>query len=97
MVFSTLPGLDVLSGADDWFCDETFSTALSVLFQIYAIHASVEGSLISTVYELLPDKNEVTYIRLLSCFDIEFHKQASIDFEMLVIDAFTSKSENIQN
>ena len=47
MVFTTLPGLDILSGADDWFCDGTFSTAPSVFFQIYTIHASVEGILLS--------------------------------------------------
>ena len=49
-VFTTLPVLDLLSGSDDWFCDGTFSTAPSAFFQIYTIHASVEGILIPIVY-----------------------------------------------
>ena len=61
MLFNTLAGLDLLSGVDDWFCDGTFSTAPSVFFQIYTIHASVEGILILIVYALLPDKKEETY------------------------------------
>ena len=97
MVFTTLPGLDLLSGADDWFCDGTFSTAPSVFFQIYTIHASVEGILIHIVYALLPDKKEETYFRLLSCFDIEFPKRATIDFEIAVKNAFNSVSQNVQN
>ena len=96
MVFTTLPGLDLLSGADDWFCDGTFSTAPSVFFQIYTIHASVEGILIPIVYALLPDKKEETYFRLLSCFDIEFPKRATIDFEIAVKNAFNSVSQNVQ-
>ena len=58
MLFNTLARLDLLSGVDDWFCDGTFSTAPSVFFQIYTIHASVEGILILIVYALLPDKKE---------------------------------------
>ena len=42
MVFTTLPRLDLLSSADDWFCDGTSSTAPSVFFQKYTIHASVD-------------------------------------------------------
>ena len=64
MLFTTLPGLDLLSGADDWFCDGFFSTAPSVFFQIYTIHASVEGILIHIVYALPPDKKEKTYFCL---------------------------------
>ena len=66
IVFATLPGLDLLSLSDDWFCDGTLSTAPNVFYQIYTIHASVEGCLIHIVYALLPDKKESTYCRLLS-------------------------------
>ena len=95
MLFNTLAGLDLLSGVDDWFCDGTFSTAPSVFFQIYTIHASVEGILILIVYALLPDKKEESYFRLLSCFDIEFLKRATIDFEKAVKNAFNSLSKNV--
>ena len=96
MVFTTFPGLDLLSGADVWFCDGFFSMAPSVFFQIYTITASFEGILIPIVYALLPDKKEETYFRLLSCFDIEFPKQATIDFETTVKNAFNSVFKNVQ-
>ena len=32
MVITTLPGLNFLRGADDWFCDGTFSNALKKSF-----------------------------------------------------------------
>ena len=84
MVFITLSGLDLLSGADDWFCIGTFYTAPSVFFQKHTIHASVEGILIPFVYALLPDKKEETYIRLLNCFGMDFPKRSIIDFRIVV-------------
>ena len=96
MLFTTLPGLDLLSGADDWFCDGFFSTAPSVFFQIYTIHASFEGILIPIVYALPSDKKEKTCFCLLSCFDIEFSKRATVDFERAVKNEFNSISKIVQ-
>ena len=62
IVFATLPGLDLLILSDGWFCDGTFSTAPNVYYQIYTIHASVEGCLFPTVYALLPDKKDQIFI-----------------------------------
>ena len=84
IVFATLPGLDLLSLSDDWFCDGTFSTAPNVFYQIYTIHASVEGCLIPIVYALLPDKKESTYCRLLSILKVDSPKRVTIDFEVAV-------------
>ena len=84
IVFATLPGLDLLSLSDDWFCDETFSTAPNVFYQIYTTHASVEGCLIPIVYALLPDKKESTYCRLVSILKVDSPKRVTIDFEVAV-------------
>ena len=84
MVFTTLPGLDLLSGAEDWFCHGTFSAAPKLYFQKYTIYASFEGISTPIVYALLPDKIEETYYRLLSCFDIKFPKRATIAFVIAV-------------
>ena len=82
IVFATLHGLDLLSSSDDWFCDGTFSSAPNVFFQIYTIHASVEGCLLPPVYALLPDKKESNYCRLLSILKIESPIRVTIDFEV---------------
>ena len=84
IVFATLPGLDSLSLSDDWFCDGTFSTAPNVFYQIYTIHASVEGCLIPIVYALLPDKKESIYCRLLSILKVDSPKRVTFDFEVAV-------------
>ena len=91
LVFTTL-----LIVADVWFCDGTFSTAPSVFFQIYTIHASVEGIRIPIVYALLPDKKKETYIRLLSCFDIGFPKRTMIVFEIAVKNVCSLKFKNVK-
>ena len=71
MVFNAVPVLDSLSCADNWFCGAIFPTAPNVFFQIYTIHASVDGVQVPIVYALLPNNKEDTYIRLLNCFEIE--------------------------
>ena len=84
MVFTTLPGIDLLIGADVWFYGGTFSTAPNEFFQIYTINASVGGTLLPIVHALLPDNKQETHVRFLSCFDIEFSKRATIDFKIVV-------------
>ena len=66
IVLATLPGSYLYRMIG---CDGTFSTAPNVFYQIYTIHASVEGCLIPIVYSLLPDNNESFYC-LLPRFDI---------------------------
>jgi len=45
--------------------DGTFQTAPPIFMQIYTIHAKVDGQFFPLIISLLPDKQEVTYIRLL--------------------------------
>ena len=96
IVFATLPGLDLLSSSDDWFCDGTFSTAPNVFYQIYTIHASIEGCLIPIVYALLPDKKESTYCRLLSILKVDSPKRVTIDFEVAVRNSIIATHQSAQ-
>ena len=68
IVFATLPAIDLLEQSDDCFCDGTFSTATNVFYQVYTIHASVDGVNLPLVYALLPDKKEESYRKLLCSF-----------------------------
>ena len=78
MVFTILPGLEFLSGAYDWFCDGTFSTAPIVIVQIYPIHASIDGVLLSLLSLVV------------NCFEIDFAIRATNDFEIANKNAFSS-------
>ena len=84
MVFTTFPGIDFLIGADICFYGGTFSTAPNGFFEIYIINASVGGTLLPIVHALLPGSKQETYVRFLSCFDIEFSKRANLDFKIVV-------------
>ena len=95
IVFATLPALDLLEQADDWFCDGTFSTAPNVFYQVYTIHGTVEGYHIPLVYALLPDKKEETYQKLFNLLP-QGCKRITIDFEVAVRNALTKLSENNQ-
>ena len=94
-MFATLPALDLLEQADDWFCDRTFSTAPNVFYQVYTIHGTVEGYHIPLVYALLPDKKEETYQKLFNLLP-QGCKRITIDFEVAVRNALTKLSENNQ-
>ena len=95
-MFATLPGLDLLSLSDDWFCDGTFSTAPNVFYQFYTSYASVEGCLIPFVYALLPDKKESTYCHLLSILKVDSPKRVTIDFEVAVRNSIIATHQSAQ-
>lgn len=48
----------------DWFADGTFKTSPLIFSQVYTIHVLIkENIIIPTIYALLPNKTEETYIR----------------------------------
>jgi len=49
---------------DYWFCDGTFSSAPSLFYQLYTIHAVQYSNVLPSVYILLPNKKENTYKRM---------------------------------
>ena len=64
LVFPTLPALDLLSQSEICHCDETFSVAPDVFYQVYTIHGVIENAVIPLVYALLPNKTQDTYEKL---------------------------------
>ena len=96
IVFATLPAIELLEQSDDWFCDETFSTAPNVFYQVYTIHASVDGANLPLVDGLLPDKKEKSYRKLLCSLPETSTKRVTIDFEIAVRNAFLRWNENLQ-
>ena len=49
----------------EMWMDGTFQTAPSLFMQIYTIHAKVDGQFFPLAIALLPDKQEVTYRRMM--------------------------------
>ena len=46
--------------------DGTFNIVPSLFYQLFTIHAQVQGNLVPCVYALLPDKKEDTYKDMLT-------------------------------
>lgn len=67
IIFSTRDNLDIMDNYSDWFADGTLKTSPLIFSQVYTIHVLIkENIIIPTIYALLPNKTEETYIRLLT-------------------------------
>lgn len=64
LVFTTNLNVELLGMARQIFSDGTFDAAPQLFQQLYTIHAVVHEHVRPLVYALLPNKTEVTYIRL---------------------------------
>ena len=74
----------------NWFGDGTFKVCRQIFFQIYTIHAQINGRILSWIYALLPNKTEEIYIRLFR--EVEQHVANSptnilMDFERAALNS----------
>jgi hypothetical protein len=65
LLFSTQRNLDFMDRCNRWFADGTFKSSPKLFCQLYTIHGVQYTNVIPTVFALLPNKSEATYIRLL--------------------------------
>ena len=63
-IFCTKCGLQLLGQSQHWYADGTFKVCPQVFFQVYTIHAQVNGQILPCVFSLLPNKAKRTYDRL---------------------------------
>lgn len=101
IIFSTHDNLDIMDNYSDWFADGTFKTSPLIFSQVYTIHVLIkENIIIPTIYALLPNKTEETYIRLLTTLkEIKPNlnpKSIMTDFERSAINAFKYVFPNIK-
>lgn len=54
-----------MTQCNNWFCDGTFSSAPTLFYLVYTIHAVQCSNVLPSVYVLLPDKKEKPYRRML--------------------------------
>ena len=63
-IFGSNRGLQLLGQSQHWYADGTFKVCPQVFFQVYTIHAQINGQVLPCVFSLLPNKAERTYDRL---------------------------------
>ncbi|KAL8618277.1 hypothetical protein ACOMHN_000177 [Nucella lapillus] len=97
-VFATRAALRLLSRANIWYMDGTFSMAPKIYGQIYVIRAELGNSAISYVYALICGKHQGEYEELFRAIVTKCQEEhlypdpvtVSIDFEKAAIKAIPS-------
>lgn len=101
LIFSTKRNLDLMSSCRNWYADGTFKVSPPLFAQVYTIHGVQYSNVVPTLYALLPNKSEETYVKLLSALkDLKPDLQPQTvmtDFETAAINAFRSVFPNIRN
>ena len=65
LIYATQRNLQILSTARHWLMDGIFEIVPELFFQLYTIHAFCGLQSIPSVYGLLPNKRQVTYMSFL--------------------------------
>ena len=65
LIYATQRNLQILSTARHWLMDGIFEIVPELFFQLYTIHAVCGLQSIPSVYGLLPNKRQVTYMSFL--------------------------------
>lgn len=87
MAFCTYDNLRYLCDAETIFCDGTFYVCPKIFYQLYTIHAMIDGQMFPLVFCLLPDKKQVTYTRLFTRLrDAARAKQMELSPRMIQMD-----------
>ena len=100
LLFTTEENLDILEVNTVWHADGTFKSCPSLFYQVYTVHAVMNGHSIPLVYFLLQGKTEDQYVKALS----QLKKQNSyldptevvVDFEKASINAFLTVFPKVQ-
>ncbi|ODM87485.1 FLYWCH-type zinc finger-containing protein 1 [Orchesella cincta] len=66
LVFGTQSNLHHMINSSEWYADGTFKVAPLLFDQLYTIHVARFNKVIPTVYALLPNRQQSTYVRLLT-------------------------------
>ena len=79
VMISSAQNLSHLQASTNIYADRTFSFAPKHFFQLYTIHAFLNGQYAPCVYFLLPNKKEQTYSHMINLLKIVSEEIASID------------------
>ena len=98
-IYASQLSLRLLREATDWYADGTFKICPELFYQLYTIHGQKNGQIFPSVFCLLPNKTEETYMRMIEVVlqHVGNHRLQSImvDFERAAINAFSRINRNI--
>ena len=91
LIFPSNQGLELLSNSEHWFCDGTFKVCPEIFYQVYTIHALVNGRALPCLFALWPNKNQQTYqifFREISHLVPGIPQDILFDFERAAMNTF---------
>jgi len=98
LIFSTQKNLQLLQKCEHWFADGTFSTSPNLFYQIYTVHGIQFNNVIPSIFALLPNKTETTYVSFYNALQTLNEslnpKSIMVDFEKAAINAIQSVFTN---
>ena len=80
-IFSTPLNLSMLQNESTWYADGTFKSTPQHFYQVYTVHAFIEGQSVPLVYALMPNKNARGYRTVLK--KIKYWHQGSEPKEIM--------------
>lgn len=100
LIFGRASSQQWISHVQKIYVDGTFSLAPSLFAQIFVLMAERNGFVIPILYALLPNKQQVTYTRMLQMIRTawpEFNPEiVSLDYEIAIVNAFNGVFPGIQ-
>ena len=99
LIFASDQGLELLSNSDHWFYDGTFKVCPEIFYQIYTIHALVNGRVLPYLFALLPNKNQHAYqifIREMSNLVPGIPQDILFDFERAAMNTMQLLLPNVE-
>ena len=98
LIFSTQKNLQLLQKCEHWFADGTFSTSPNLFYQIYTVHGIQFNNVFPSIFALLPNKTETTYVNFynaLKTLNESLNPNSiMVDFEKAAINAIQSVFTN---
>jgi hypothetical protein len=90
LIFCTNNNVTVLQQHHDWYVDGTFLVVPHIFFQLYTVHAVVEGKNLLSVHILMSDKSEQSYNRVFNVLEAAVNPPSTImmDFEKAAQNAW---------
>ena len=79
-------GIEIMSTAENWHVDGTFSRCPELLKQLLTIHAEYKDELFSCAYMVLPDKDSKTYATIFSQLKNILEINGSINVKQIMAD-----------
>ena len=96
LIFTTDRNIEFLNSHPDWYGDGTFDVSPELFKQLFTIQACVKGKVLPMVYALIPNKQQVSYMKLFTMLKEYLNPPDSFscDFEKGLLNPIKLNFEN---